>query len=295
MAMKRFACMLLARAARSTKPRLGAVAVISSTVCSKPALTKACLISRASWRLKAYSGIPRALIAPGTPTVWPTSTTTRNEARAQLSEAAWLGFWMRCWARSPSTPAASSVIAITTPRYFVAARTPIIRLTSYRSSRNFPLLCSEIGYEVLILFAPWCRYGGIGCLFEELHAEGAQIYECKADSGGKVTWLFREPVATLLLNGNTIGRHYAGPTWELTDGSVVIGKTVSNAPGATAADIPWLKLDVVNRRGNGLLSKVATVQRINTHGGVAQGTCDQPGSFLSVPYSADYRFLSKED
>ena len=128
-----------------------------------------------------------------------------------------------------------------------------------------------------------------------IHAEGAQIYECKADSGGKVTWLFREPVATLLLNGNTIGRHYAGPTWELTDGSVVIGKTVSNAPGATAADIPWLKLDVVNRRGNGLLSKVATVQRINTHGSVAQGTCDQPGSFLSVPYWADYRFLSKED
>jgi len=106
-----------------------------------------------------------------------------------------------------------------------------------------------------------------------IHAEGAQIYECKADSGGKVTWLFREPVATLLLNGNTIGRHYAGPTWELTDGGVVIGKTVSNAPGA----------------------KVATVQRINTRGGVAQGTCDQPGSFLSVPYSADYRFLSKED
>jgi putative tryptophan/tyrosine transport system substrate-binding protein len=43
----RFACMLLARAARSTKPNRGAVAVISSTVCSKPASTKACLISRA--------------------------------------------------------------------------------------------------------------------------------------------------------------------------------------------------------------------------------------------------------
>ena len=34
-----------------------------------------------------------------------------------------------------------------------------------------------------------------------------------------------------------------------------------------------------------------SLQRINTHGGVAQGTCDQPGSFLSVPYSADYRFV----
>jgi Protein of unknown function (DUF3455) len=128
-----------------------------------------------------------------------------------------------------------------------------------------------------------------------IHAEGAQIYECKADSGGKITWLFREPVATLLLNGKTIGRHYAGPTWELTDGSAVTGKAVSNAPGATTADIPWLKLDVVDHRGNGLLSNVTTVQRINTRGGVAQSTCDQLGSFLSVPYSADYSFLSKED
>jgi hypothetical protein len=30
---------------------------------------------------------------------------------------------------------------------------------SYRSGRKFPLSCSEIGYEALILFAPWCRYG----------------------------------------------------------------------------------------------------------------------------------------
>jgi hypothetical protein len=45
-----------------------------------------------------------------------------------------------------------------------------------------------------------------------VHAEGAQIYECKAESSGRSTWLYREPVATLLLNGKTIGRHYAGPT-----------------------------------------------------------------------------------
>jgi len=37
----------------------------------------------------------------------------------------------------------------------------------------------------------------------------------------------------------------------------------------------------VNHQGNGLLSNVTTVQRINTRGGVAQGTCDQ-----RVPYSA---------
>ena len=45
-----------------------------------------------------------------------------------------------------------------------------------------------------------------------LHAEGAQVYECKADAGGKLAWQFREPIATLLLDGKTVGRHYAGPT-----------------------------------------------------------------------------------
>ena len=52
-----------------------------------------------------------------------------------------------------------------------------------------------------------------------LHAEGAQVYECKADSDGKLAWQFREPVATLILDGKTMGRHFAGPSWELADGS----------------------------------------------------------------------------
>jgi hypothetical protein len=32
-----------------------------------------------------------------------------------------------------------------------------------------------------------------------LHAEGAQIYECKPGNDGKLAWVFREPIATLLL------------------------------------------------------------------------------------------------
>src|SRR5246127_1154551 len=124
------------------------------------------------------------------------------------------------------------------------------------------------------------------------HAEGAQIYECKPGNEGKLAWVFREPIATLLLDDKTVGRHYAGPTWEHGDGSAVTGKAVGNAPGATVNDIPWLKLDVVNRRGSGTLADVTTVQRINSHGGAAQGACDQAGAFRSVPYSADYVFLS---
>src|SRR6266481_8068842 len=86
-----------------------------------------------------------------------------------------------------------------------------------------------------------------------LHAEGAQVYECKADTEGKLTWQIREPIATLFLDGRTIGRHYAGPIWEHTDGSVVVGKVVGIVFGATPKDSPWLRLEVVDRRGNGML------------------------------------------
>src|SRR5262245_21740370 len=73
-----------------------------------------------------------------------------------------------------------------------------------------------------------------------VHAEGAQVYECKATADGKLAWAFREPVATLLSEGKTVGRHYAGPNWEHLDGSAVVGKAIGNAPGVTSADIPWL-------------------------------------------------------
>lgn len=126
-----------------------------------------------------------------------------------------------------------------------------------------------------------------------IHAEGAQVYECKTDASGKLAWQFREPIATLLIDGKTVGRHYAGPNWEMADGSAVVGKVAGRAPGAAGEDIPLLKLEVTSQRGSGLLSGVATVQRLNTKGGVAEGACDRAGAFLSVPYSADYVFLRK--
>jgi Protein of unknown function (DUF3455) len=126
-----------------------------------------------------------------------------------------------------------------------------------------------------------------------VHAEGAQVYECKAGADGKLAWAFREPIATLFVDGKTVGRHYAGPNWEHIDGSAVVGKAAGNAPGATADDIPWLKLQVAASRGSGVLSGVTTVQRINTKGGKFDGACDKAGAFKSAPYSADYVFLKK--
>ncbi len=126
-----------------------------------------------------------------------------------------------------------------------------------------------------------------------LHAEGAQVYECKAGGDGKLAWAFREPIATLLLDGKTVGRHYAGPNWEYSDGSAVTGKLAASAPGATPADIAWLKLDVAAHRGSGVLTDITTVQRIHTDGGNLKGACDTVGTFKSMPYSADYVFLRK--
>jgi hypothetical protein len=123
-----------------------------------------------------------------------------------------------------------------------------------------------------------------------VHAQGAQVYECKATEANALVWQFREPIATLFENGKTIGRHYAGPTWEFADGSLVVAKVSTRAPGATPNDIPVLTLDVTKNSGAGRLAEVTTIERINTRGGVVEGPCPVAGAFLSVPYAADYAF-----
>ena len=125
------------------------------------------------------------------------------------------------------------------------------------------------------------------------HATGAQVYECKTNSDGELAWQFREPIATLMIDGKTIGRHFTGPVWEMADGSAVSAKVSAQAPGTTTNDIPLLRLEVAARHGSGLLSGITMIQRLNTHGGRAETACDAPGTFLSVPYSADYAFYRK--
>ena len=87
------------------------------------------------------------------------------------------------------------------------------------------------------------------------HAEGAQIYECKIDPANKLVWQVREPAAALMLNGKTVGVHYAGPNWQHVDGSAVKAKMVAAAPGATFNDVPWLKFEAIERREMGSCHK----------------------------------------
>jgi len=125
------------------------------------------------------------------------------------------------------------------------------------------------------------------------HADGVEVYECGLEAGHQI-WRAREPVAALTENGVTVGRHLAVHTWEHKDGSMVRGKVVGSAPGATADDLPWLRLDVEIQLNAGALYGVSSVQRINTRGGVAAGSCERAGAYRSVPYSADYVFLRKD-
>ena len=133
-------------------------------------------------------------------------------------------------------------------------------------------------------------------LIKEFHATGVQIYECapgKSDPG-QFEWAFRGPEAKLLTaRGGSAGKHYAGPTWESSDGSAVVGEVVASSPSPHPGSIAWLLLRAKGTAGKGVFSQVHFIQRLNTVGGSAPGaSCrkEQAGQQLRANYSADYLF-----
>ncbi len=127
----------------------------------------------------------------------------------------------------------------------------------------------------------------------KLHAEGLQIYECKAEAGKAANWQFREPLAILTKDGKTVGRHYAGPSWELAAGGAIVGKVDGQATGGSPGDIKLLRLNVIDRLGEGELAKASMIQRLETRGGAFAGACQTPGALHLEPYSAEYVFLGE--
>jgi hypothetical protein len=129
-------------------------------------------------------------------------------------------------------------------------------------------------------------------------AKGVQIYECRArtDMTGGYEWVFLAPEAELFdARGNRIGRHYAGPNWESNDGSKIVGAVKERADATAAGAIPWLLLAAKSVGAEGSFSKVTSIQRVNTAGGVAPGggcTAATSGAPARVPYTADYYFFA---
>jgi hypothetical protein len=129
-------------------------------------------------------------------------------------------------------------------------------------------------------------------------AKGVQIYECRArtDQVGGYAWAFVAPEADLFdARGNRIGRHYAGPHWEATDGSKILGTLKERADAPVADAIPWLLLAAKSVGSEGSFSKVTSIQRVNTVGGVApKASCSQAtaGTPARINYTADYYFFT---
>ena len=119
-------------------------------------------------------------------------------------------------------------------------------------------------------------------------AKGVQIYECRE---GK--WAFVAPEAELFDRaGKKIGSHYAGPHWESADGSKIVGAVKQRAEAPGTGNIPWLLLGTKSVGSEGAFSKVTSIQRVATTGGVAPaGTCAHAGAQARVDYTADYYFF----
>jgi hypothetical protein len=131
------------------------------------------------------------------------------------------------------------------------------------------------------------------------HATGVQIYVCQAGADQKFGWVFKAPEADLTdATGKKIVHHFAGPTWKHADGSEVKGKVIAKQDAPRPEAIQWLLLSAASHSGDGILSRVTSMQRIHTDGGLppSANTCDASanGKESRSAYSADYYFYTPE-
>ncbi|MGL4573821.1 MAG: DUF3455 domain-containing protein [Burkholderiaceae bacterium] len=133
-------------------------------------------------------------------------------------------------------------------------------------------------------------------------AKGVQIYECKAAAAGAASpapaWAFVAPEAELFnAKGDKVGTHGAGPFWQHSDGSKIVGKVKERADAPGSGAIPWLLLSATSQGGAGVLAQVTSVQRVATVGGVAPAAgcaaAADVGKQAREPYTADYVYFVK--
>jgi len=126
--------------------------------------------------------------------------------------------------------------------------------------------------------------------------DGVQIYTCTS-TPAVTRWMLKAPDAKLLdASGKPIGNHFAGPTWELNDGSQVQGELVASRPSPEAGSVAWLLLRTKAGTATGALANVAFIRRTETHGGAAPASgCENSqdaGKTVRVHYTATYTFYS---
>jgi hypothetical protein len=128
------------------------------------------------------------------------------------------------------------------------------------------------------------------------HAKGVQIYVCQNSEQGS-SWVLKAPEAELTDEaGKTIIHHSAGPTWKHIDGSEVTGKVAAKHDAAKADAIPWLLLSAASHSGQGIMTRVTSIQRIHTEGGLppqaSECNASANGRESKSAYSAEYYFYA---
>jgi Protein of unknown function (DUF3455) len=129
------------------------------------------------------------------------------------------------------------------------------------------------------------------------HATGSQIYVCQSGADQKLAWALKGPEADLVdAQGKKIIHHFGGPTWKHNDGSEVTGKVVAKQDAPKPDAVAWLLLTAATHTGSGILSRVTTIQRIHTEGGLPPSasacTAAATGTESKSAYTADYYFYA---
>ena len=132
-------------------------------------------------------------------------------------------------------------------------------------------------------------------IFNVVSATGVQIYSCTRNPAGAIGWVFKGPEAQLFdAQDKPVGKHYAGPRWESFDGSTIAGTLRERIDAPQADAIPWVLLTAKSVGPEGSFSKVTSIQRVNTVGGIApKNGCSQAtvGTPARINYTADYYFF----
>jgi Protein of unknown function (DUF3455) len=128
----------------------------------------------------------------------------------------------------------------------------------------------------------------------ELIGKGVQIYKCSEGTDHNYEWKFEAPDACLFdQQGKIIGRHFAGPTWQLNAGDKLVGRVKQKYESQDKSAIPWLLLETVESSGK-TFGQVKSVQRVNTDRGKppAEATAANLGEKRRILYSATYKFYA---
>jgi len=164
--------------------------------------------------------------------------------------------------------------------------------------RTTPPLTTVAALAVLAAIVAAARADAADAPAMNLVGKGVQIYSCQP-AGTAYAWKLKAPDAILLDDkGETVGRHFAGPTWQARDGSTIVGEPLVASPSPQAGSVAWLVLRVKSTSGAGVFATVAYVVRSATRGGTAPSDgCDASHAGLEVraPYSATYTFFPKPD